>query len=160
MNLYQINDRIEELTSRLIDVETGEIDEAVMDELEKLDIERESKLEGCGIVIKSLRAEIEALTSEVEMLNRRRRVKLNKMQRLADYVASDLKGEAFETSKVAYTFRKSQKVDVRDEEAIPDELCRFETKRLPRKDLIKKIIKDGNDVPGCVLIDTLNLQVK
>ena len=38
MNIYSINNEIEELIERLIDPETGEIDEDVADELDELEM--------------------------------------------------------------------------------------------------------------------------
>ena len=71
-----------------------------------------------------------------------------------------LGGQRFETAKVAFSYRKSERVDVINEEIVPDKFCRFETKRVPSKTDIKKMLKSGEEVPGCVLVESQNLQIK
>lgn len=160
MTLWEINEQIEELMVNLIDDETGEINEEIMEQLEQLSIDREEKIESCGIVMKSLRSEIEAINDEIKALKSRAEAKANRLDRLSEYVKRTLDGKKFETSKVAFSFRKSQKVEITDEALIPDEWCNYETTRKPVKSDIKKALKSGEVVPGCVLIESTNLQVK
>ena len=60
LNLYQINEQIEELSEKMVDAD-GVIDEEVMEQIEALQIDMDTKLENIGILIKSLRAEVEAV---------------------------------------------------------------------------------------------------
>lgn len=160
MNLYDMNAQIEELSERLVNTETGEIDEAVMKELDELNMARDEKLEGCGIVIKNLAAECIGLKVEIDALKERMSSKERRMDNMMRYVDNNLRGEKFETSKVAFSYRKSQSVDVVNEDAVPDELCRYETTRKPVKTEIKKLLKNGEEVPGCVLVEKNNLNIK
>lgn len=160
MNLYEMNAQIEELSERLVNTETGEIDEAVMKELDELNMARDEKLEGCGIVIKNLAAECIGLKVEIDALKERMASKERRMDNMMRYVDNNLRGEKFETSKVAFSYRKSQSVDVVNEDAVPDELCRYETTRKPVKTEIKKLLKNGEEVPGCVLVEKNNLNIK
>lgn len=160
MNLYEMNAQIEELSERLVNTETGEIDEAVMKELDELNMARDEKLEGCGIVIKNLAAECIGLKYEIDALKERMASKERRMDNMMRYVDNNLRGEKFETSKVAFSYRKSQSVDVVNEEAVPDALCKYETTRKPVKTEIKKLLKSGEDVPGCVLVEKNNLNIK
>ena len=158
--LWEIDEQIRNMTEMLVDEETGEINEEALDTLEQLELDRDIKLENCGIVMKNLRAEIEAIQAEIKALKKRATAKANKYDRLAEYVKRSLDGETFETSKVAYSYIKSQSVDVVNEELVPDEWCKFETTRKPVVSNIKKALKDGEQVPGCVLVENMNLQVK
>ena len=160
MTLWEIDSRIEELTMNLVDEETGEINEEAMDELEQLAIDREEKIEGCGIVMKSLRSEIEAINDEIKALKSRAEAKAKRLDRLGEYVKYALNGEKFETAKVAFSYRKSQSVEIADDSIVPDEWCRFETTRKPVKADIKKALKNGESIPGCLLVENMNLQVK
>lgn len=158
--LWEIDSRIEELTMNLIDEETGEINEEAMEELESLDMDRKDKLESCGCLIKDLTAQVDAIKSEKDSLDKRMKVKMNRIASISRYINNSLKGEAMETPKVAFSYRKSEKVDVVNEDAVPDDYCRFETKRTPSKTDIKKALKEGKEVPGCVLVENQNLQIK
>lgn len=158
--LYEINEQIEALTEQLIDDETGEINEEVMEQLEQLEIDRNEKIEACGIVMKQLASEIEAINREIKALKARAEAKANRHDRIGEYVKATLHGEKFETAKVAFSYRKSQSVEVTDESIIPDEWCKFETTRKPVKTEIKKALKAGEKIPGCVLIENTNLQIK
>ena len=158
--LYELNDQIANLTEHLVDEETGEINEEVFSQLEQLSIDRDEKIEGCGIVMKNLLVEITALKAEIDNLKKRMTVKANKYERMAEYVKENLNGDSFETAKVAFSFRKSDKVEVVNEEIVPDDLCKFETRRSPMKTEIKKMLRAGEKVPGCVLVENANLQLK
>lgn len=160
MTLYEINEQIELLTENLVDEETGEINEEIMEQLDQLQMDREEKLENCGIVMKNLRSEIEAINEEIKALKKRATTKANRHDRIGEYVSQTLKGEKLETAKVAFGFLPSTKVDVVDEASVPDEWCKFKTTREPMKSEIKKALKNGEKVPGCVLVEKMNLQVK
>lgn len=160
MNLYEINEKIDELTNTMIDPDTGEILEDVLAEIDELQMDMDEKLENIGIVIKSVTAEIDALTAEKKNLEKRIKVRMNKISRLSEYVNNILKGTPKKYAKVEYGYRKSQSVDVVNEEIVPDELCIFKTERKPSKTDIKKLLKDGKEVPGCILVESQNLQIK
>lgn len=158
--LWEINEQIDMLTEQLVDEETGEINEEVMEQLEQLSIDRDEKIEACGIVMKQLASEVEAINAEIKSLKARANAKAKRHDRIAEYVNQTLQGEKFETAKVAFSYRKSQSVDVVNEEIVPDEWCRFETTRKPLKSEIKKALKGGKQIPGCVLVESMNLQIK
>lgn len=158
--LYEISANIELLADNLIDEETGEIREEVMAHLDELNMEKETKLENIGCLIKSLKAEGEAHDAEMKAQKQKRDVKYRKMERLMQYADYILDGEKFETPKVGFSFRKSESVDILDEDLVPDEFCLFKTERKPMKTDIKKLLKGGAEIPGCVLRTSRNLQVK
>lgn len=160
MTLWEINEQIELLTSQLVDEETGEINEDIMEQLEQLDIDKHEKIENCGIVMKNLLAEVDAINEEIKTLKARASAKANHYDRLAEYVKRSLDGERFETSKVVFSYRKSDKVDVVNVDIVPEEFLKFETSVTPMKSLIKKVLKSGGEVPGCVLVENTNLQLK
>ena len=159
-SLFEINEQIEMLTERLVDEETGEINEEVMAELEALEMDKNDKLEGCGMMLKQLSAEVAAINEEIKALKARSKAKANKHDRIAEYVKATLKGKPFERARVSMSFRKSERVEIDDESLVPDEWCKFETTRTPMKTEIKKALKNDEKIPGCVLVKGINLQVK
>lgn len=160
MTLYDIDSRIFELTENLVDESTGEINEEAYAELEELNMEREKKIEGCILIIKNLTAEVDALVAERETLKKRMDAKMNRIKRISDYVNYSLKGEKFETARACASYRRSQSVEIINEDAIPDNMCKFETTRKPMKMDIKRALKEGKEVPGCFLKENNNLIIK
>ena len=146
-----------------------EIDQAIMEcvdaeQLDKLQMEREKKLENVACWIKDLKAEAEALKNEKMALAERQKVAENKAESLKKWLAYALQGEKFKTSKCAISFRKSEAVEVTDEGLNNlmkehDELLTYETPE-PNKTAIKQAIKDGLDVPGVQLIQNISTIIK
>lgn len=59
-----------------------------------------------------------------------------------------------------FKFRNSKSVDVYDISIIPKEFKTVKIIENPDKIKIKKEIDSGNEVPGCILIENKNLQLK
>lgn len=160
MNLYEIDRSIEEVLTNLVDDETGEVNEDKLDELNQLNMDRENKIENCVLYAKSLKAEAEAIMAESKALADRASRKLNRAENILQYVDSSLCGEPFETARCTVTYRPSQTVEIVNLDAIPDELCNFETKKKPSKADIKKLLRSGKAVTGAILVDHKRMQVK
>ena len=158
-SLYDINREIEELTEQMVDPETGEINEEVMEQLEQLDMDMDEKLENYGLVMKQLMAEASALIDESKALKRRAEVKLNKYGRMEQLVKMVLNGEPKEYKRVKFGFRPSKSVEIVNEELVPDEYCVYKTEKKPQKTEIKNLLNAGKEVPGCVLVEHENLQL-
>lgn len=160
MTLYEINAAI----MACVDEETGEIVD--FDQLDKLTMAREEKLENIALYIKALEAEVEAIGRERDVLMQRRKVKENKAKRLREYLAHSLDGQRFETARVALSFRSSQAVKVTDNMALLDYLennyddCLSYKAPTVRLDAVKLLIKRGVAVPGAEIETRNNLQVK
>lgn len=160
-SLYEINAKLM-VYEMEFDPDTGEwLNE---DELDALKMERDEKIENICLWVKNLRAEASAIKSEEKALADRRKAKENKADRLEQYVASNLDGKPFETSKVKVTFRKSESVNILNEEAIPDRFLDIQVVRKPLKSEIKKFLKglEGSkeEVPWARLDKKNNLQLK
>lgn len=164
LKLYEIDRAIYAVINQgfVFDEETGEI---LFDaeNLEALEAARESKLEGCALVIKALDAEVAAFKAEEKALAERRQAKERKAERMREYLANSLlaAGEKkFETTRCALSFRKSESVEVFNAEALPADLCTVKQTIAPDKAAIKKLLKAGEAVEGAQLIVKQNIQVK
>ena len=89
MTIYEIDQAI----MRCVDLETGEIIDT--EKLDKLQMERDTKLENVACWIKDLKAEAEALKNEKQALAERQKVAENKMESLKKYLGYALDGNAF-----------------------------------------------------------------
>ena len=158
MKLYEIDNAILEC----IDLETGEIIDT--EQLDKLQMERDTKLENVACWIKDLKAEAEALKNEKQALAERQKVAENKAESLKKWLAYALQGEKFKTTKCAISFRKSEAVEVTDEGLNNlmkehDELLTYKAPE-PNKTKIKQALKDGLNVAGVQLVQNTSTIIK
>ena len=158
MKLYEIDEAI----LNCIDTETGEIIDA--DQLDKLQMERDTKLENVACWIKDLKAEAEAIKTEKQILANRQKVAENKAESLKKYLAYALDGKKFSTAKCAVSFRNTESVEVTEEglEALMkehDELLTYKAPE-PNKTAIKQAIKDGLNVAGVQLVQNISTIIK
>ena len=158
MKLYEIDEAI----LNCIDTETGEIIDA--DQLDKLQMERDTKLENVACWIKDLKAEAEAIKTEKQILANRQKVAENKAESLKKYLAYALGGKKFSTAKCAVSFRNTESVEVTEEglEALMkehDELLTYKAPE-PNKTAIKQAIKDGLNVAGVQLVQNISTIIK
>jgi len=151
--LYEIDEAI----LACIDQETGEIIDA--EQLDALQIERETKLENVSLWIKDLRAEAEALKAEKQAFADRQKAAETKAESLKKWLADALAGEKFKTTKVAVSFRKTQSVQVSDIWELDEKFVKY-AEPTADKAAIKAAIKAGEEVNGATLIESVSLSVK
>lgn len=160
MKLYEINAMLRDL----FDPETGEItDPALWDEIQ---MEREAKLEGVACWVKDLLAHADAIKAERDNLAAREKAARNKAERLTAWLEYALGGEKLNTAKCAVSYRRSEAVEIADEEAFVayaqtecDDLLTY-AKPKPNRTAIKAAMKDGRDLPGVELVTKQNMQIR
>ena len=159
MTIYEINQAIMEC----VDLETGEIIDT--EQLDKLQMERDTKLENVACWIKELKAEAEAIKAEKQILAKRQKVAENKAESLKKYLAYTLDGKKFSTAKCAVSFRTTESVEVTAEglENLmrdgKDDLLTYKTPE-PNNAAIKQAIKDGLSVEGVQLVQNISTIIK
>ena len=153
-NLYEIDQGI----LACIDFETGEVIDP--ERLESLQMERDQKIENVACWIKNLLSDAEAIEAEKEALAKRQVAALAKAEQLKEWLGKALEGQKFSTARCAVSFRRSETVEVADVSLLPDDLLRVKTTVEPNKTAIKALLKDGQEVVGCCLVESLNTQIK
>ena len=153
-NLYEIDQGI----LGCIDLETGEVIDP--ERLESLQMARDLKLEGVACWIKNLLSDADAIKAEKDALADREARCRKKAEDLKKWLAEALGGQKFSTAKCAVSFRKSTKLEVLDEDIIPRAYMVETVSYKPDKQLIKEILKDGQTVMGCCLVENQNIQIK
>jgi hypothetical protein len=153
MKLYEIDQAI----LNCIDIETGEVIDT--EQLDKLTMEREAKLENVACWIKELKAEVEALKAEKMAFAKRQQVAENKMESLKKYLAYALDGQAFKTVRASVTFRKSQAVEIADIYKLDENYLRYKEPEAD-KTAIKEAIKQGKTVAGATLVENTSVIIK
>lgn len=154
MKLYEIDSEI----LNCIDFETGEIIDP--ERLEALQMERGRKIENVALWVKNLKADLTAFKAEKEAFAERERQAKNKIESLSKWLTMALDGEKFSTSKVVVSFRNSEAVEITDEAAIPKEYIRQKIETAPDKTAIKEALKSNFQIPGAILVQNKNIQIK
>ena len=146
----------------VFDEETGEVIFDA-DNLEALETERNAKLEGVALYIKSLEAEADAMKAEEKVLAELRSVREKKAERLRRYLSDSMQAlgdTKLETARVALSFRKSESVVIEDQAALPVEFLKVKMTETPDKTAIKAALKSGQDVAGCSLVENLSVSIR
>lgn len=157
MNIYEIEQAILDL----VDPETGEIKD--FSALEELNMARDEKIENVAMWIKNLNAEAKAIREEEKALAERRQAAENKAKSLKNYLDQILSGEKFKTAKVAISYRKSDAVEIADEETFAKTADATYLVAQPSKidkKAIKEALKGGATIKGAELVERNNIQIK
>ena len=167
MKLYEIDSQITDLIDQAIDPETGEINEEVYTELEKLQMERDRKIENIVLWIKDLNAEALAIKTEKNALAQRQAQAEKKAESLKKYLAYALKGEKFKTARCTVSYRKSEAVEIVDEEqavtfltGLPKWWNYVKTEAHVKKDAVKDLIKKIGPVDGLEIVERISVILK
>lgn len=153
MTIYEIDQTI----MNCVDAETGEIIDT--EQLDKLQMERETKLENVACWIKELKAEAEALKAEKMAFAERQKVAENKMESLKKYLVYALNGQAFKTTRASVSFRKSQAVEIADIYKLDENYLRYKEPEAD-KVAIKEAIKADKAVAGATLVENTSVIIK
>ena len=153
MKLYEIDDAI----VACVDQETGEIIDE--EKLAELKLARDEKLHNIAAWIVNLNAEAAAAKERAEVFTARKKAAENKAESLKQYLARQLDGQKWSDQDFKISWRKSEKTDVFDEDAIPVDYKIPQPYKLDTMG-IKRTLKMGKSVPGARLIESQNIQVK
>lgn len=153
-SLYEIDKSILEC----IDQETGELIDP--ERLEGLFMERNQKIENVALWVKNLLSDADAIKAEKDALADREAKCRKKAEQLKAWLAEALEGKKFDTARCAVSFRRSEKVEVDDVNSIPEELVVVTVTQSPDKKAIKELLKAGQEISGCRLVENLNAQIK
>ena len=165
MKLYEIVSEYRELQEA---IHEGLIpDEAIDDMLEAVQVPFEEKVDSIATWVKELDAESNAIEAEIKNLTERKRAKTNLQNRLKEAILramSETGHDKVETPRNRVSTRTSTKVEVLDMDkllALPnaDDYVRY-SEPTPNKTAISKALKEGVDVAGCVLTQSVSVQIK
>lgn len=153
-NLYEIDQAILDC----IDPETGEIVDC--EQLSRLTMERDTKVENIALWMKNLKSDIEAYKAEAEAFTARKKSAESKLNSLNRYLSEYLDGKKFASSKVQISFTSTTSVAVAEGAELPEEYRRVTVKVDPDKKAIKTALESGAKIEGCELIHSRSMTIK
>lgn len=161
--LYQLATEYRDASDRLHDLDLPE--EVIADTLEGMAGELQEKAKNVAFVIRNMEAMAEQIKAAETEMARRRKALEGRAARVREYLHSNMERcgiSKIETPWFVLSIRNNpESVQIIDEAAIPpDYLREIPARHEPDKALIKQAIKDGYDVPGCVLKRGTSLQIK
>ncbi len=159
-SLYQINQDLLEIFHQVDDQE-GELTPEQETALEIKEGELQQKAVAYREVIGASETFITRIDDEIKRLQALKKQKQGLISRLKDNLLNAVKvfGE-FEVGTVTFGTRKSSSVEVEDVNALPSELKKTKVTESADKAAIKKLLKEGKEVPGCQIIESVNLKIK
>lgn len=161
MNLYWVDNAIYKLYDEFVDPETGELTdpEAFAARYAELSISREEIIENTLLLYKNCVSDAAAIAEEIKVLKARQAALEKRADRLKADAADALGGEKFQTARVAATWRKSTAAEV-DESLCPAEYITTKITTSPDKKAITAALKAGTEIPGCKLVERMNMSIK
>ena len=160
MTLYDIDAQIAALDGAaeddmLIDEETGEL-VSVSQALDALRMEREAKLENVACWVKNLSAEADAIREEENRLVKRRKAAETKAAKLKAWLLAAMTREdgttdKLKTGRVSISVKRNPPSTVVDDELLPSTYKVAKITYQANKELIKRELLAGGEVPGAHL---------
>jgi len=171
MKLYEVNEAIQSLLLQLEpDPETGEIpmdDDAIIAELNGLQMERSRILEYLAKLTLNTRAEAAALKDEEKRLRDRRASLERRDERLMGILDRECAGEKTDCGVATVSYRKTTRVEVADSEKAVRWLKRnkyLDCYRVPAPEVakaeVKKLLTAGEKVPGTTLVQDVSCSLR
>lgn len=171
-NLYWVDNKIMKLYDRFTDAETGELCdwkdedgniiapvEEFFKQFEALNMERKDVIENLLLGYKNDTAEAEAIKLEIGRLAARKKYCEKRAERFKAAAADALNGEPYTSGKVAVSWRKSTAAEV-DESLCPEEYITTKITTASDKKAITAALKAGQEIPGCKLVERVNMSVR
>lgn len=144
-----------------VDEETGEVQG--LENLEAINARFEDKLEAVACYIKDRERLAGDIKAEERALMERRIAMEAKVLRLKKYLMQNMEAagkSGLETAKCKISFRSSNRVEIMQPDKLPAECWAVSESRRPDKAAIKKLLGEGNSVPGAMLVECRNISIK
>ena len=169
--LWEISNEMQKMDLWLDEIDEAEESEELKTEKEKMWLDVMGTLEimlkekNVNIVryILGLNKKTEIISDEIKRLQALKKQAENRAEKMVKYVSDimlRLNYSKIETDFGTFFFRKSESVDIENATLIPKEFTTTKIEISPDKTAIKKAIKEGKIVPGAVLLQKQNLQIK
>ena len=141
-----------------VDTESGEVF-SLTERLESLQIERERKIESVAFYLDDINVKLSQVDERIKQLQAIKKSLQSQEDRIGQYLLFATSNKGVETPNVMVKVRKSTRVEILNEEDIPQEYMTVKTKVEPNKTAIKKVINAGESVPGATLKEYYSINI-
>jgi len=160
-SLFIISAEAQQIASAL--EETGELNPAIEALMVFNQNELQDKAINYGYAIKTIESDVNAIDEEIKRLQALKRAKTTAIDRMKESVVNAMNIYGFEkitSPTLNLSLRRSESVDIINNDQLPDEYRTVKTVINPDKIRIKEAIKSGKTVEGAVLVENYSLQIK
>ena len=193
LSLYQINEKcanLEQLLFDIVDTDTGEVNQEILQAYEAMQLTREEKLKSCVYIIHKAEDNVELAKKEIARLKDfiAKNEKID--EKVRNLIACNVEpGKKLELGTVGIGWRKSTGLIIENEEEYLEQMSKYATEKLqeklnesPKEFLamadskapylkykvvasldkmaIKDDLKNGVEIQGCRLDERENMQIK
>lgn len=169
-NLFLLAQNSNDLYNTLLnslDEETGEVDGAISAAFNNAVGTFEEKASSVACISRQIDYDIDDIDEEIARLTAIKKKLQKRNEAVKHYISEACKLAGIVKIKGVYNgvytdigFRKSARVEIDDEKALPKEYLNTVTTTTPDKNKIKADLKAGKEVAGARLVETDNLQIK
>ncbi|POA50330.1 hypothetical protein C1893_01900 [Pseudomonas sp. MPR-ANC1] len=147
-DLYKLNRQMAELAA-LADTDDEGLRQAIQDTMDGITGEFEVKADSVVMLRRNIEGDIDAIDKEVDRLNELKRIKKNTVGQLSDYLRRNMEAADIKSIKrplFTITLALSpEKVNVDNEQAVPDEFVTLRSVITPDKKTIAAKLKEIRD---------------
>jgi len=159
MKLYELTQDMKTLEKILEEHESKNL----LKELDKIKIGFEEKLKNIWMLVRKFESYEKGIDEEIKRLQDLKKHYRNQKEKLKNYVAYAMETawkDKIETDLFKFSFRKSESVEIVDEEKIPGEYTEIVEVKKIDKIGIKKDLKAWKEIPWVQIVIKKNLQIK
>ena len=142
-----------------------EMNDKQIDEIKKaIEYEINNKSGNIVKIVKSIESDVKAIDEEIKRLNKIKKAKKSTIDNIKNYTKQQL--ELMGTKKVSTPFgnlsiRKNPvSLVINDESLVPNRFIGEEVVKTINKTMIKDLLKEGQEIPGCELQQGTSLTIK
>ncbi len=160
MKLYEIDYKIREFWNKVME-QDGELTEEDLQTLENLEVAKDEKIKGYGVIIRELDGEIADYGNEIKRLKEICDRKKKRQEWLKNALKCFMQNNdisKYESLEVNISFRKSKALEIADGAELPNLFLKVKTE--PDKIAITEYIKNGGIIDGCQIVEKSNIQIK
>ena len=148
-----------------VDAETGEFlnsEDDIKDYIEKLNIDKATKLNNIEDLKQELNGQIDTLKTKIDKLSARKKSIESNVDRLKDLQLLLLNGEKLKTDEYTFSFRNSSSVVITDIEQIQDKYLKIEKKPILKDigEAIKNANLKGESFFGAEIVNKVSLSIR
>ena len=155
--------KLYEITELQVELEKEDDAEVKRDLQELIAVELEKKSNNIVYALKNLEGNNAAIDMEIERLQELKKRNSKNIESIKSNVLFFMQQneiDKIKTDLAVFSLRRSESTHIENAELIPAEYVTIKQTFTPDKTAIKKAIKEGKNVPGAVVIENLNLQIK